>query len=154
MADNPFMTGFAGAKPPKGMRAGIAAAGSPEKRDPVVLGGLLSPVPGRTDRLEISVPAGSYVIPADIVSGLGEGNTLAGTEVLDAIFEEFGPVEETGGDTIPIIAAGGEYIIGPSQVSAVGRGDINAGHKALDAFVKDARRDLVKTLQKLPGPAK
>lgn len=154
MAENPFTTGFAGAKPPKGMGAGIAAPPAPEKRDPVVLGGLLSPVPGRTDKLEISVPAGSYVIPADIVSGLGEGNTLAGTQVLDAMFEEFGPAEEAATDTIPIIAAGGEYIIGPSQVRAVGAGDLDAGHKALDAFVKDARRDLVKTLQKLPGPAK
>lgn len=49
--------------------------------------GLLhSEVAGRTDRLPLSVAAGSYVLPADLVSGLGEGNTLAGSRVLDKMF--------------------------------------------------------------------
>lgn len=38
---------------------------------------------GRTDVLPLSVPAGSYVVPADVVSGMGEGNTNAGANVLD-----------------------------------------------------------------------
>lgn len=38
---------------------------------------------GRTDVHSINVPAGSYVLPADVVSGLGEGNTLAGSSVID-----------------------------------------------------------------------
>lgn len=42
-----------------------------------------SPGPGRTDIHNASVPAGSYVLPADVVSGLGEGNTLAGAKVVD-----------------------------------------------------------------------
>ena len=32
---------------------------------------LHSTVPGRTDKLPIQVPSGSFVIPADVVSGLG-----------------------------------------------------------------------------------
>lgn len=39
--------------------------------------------PGRTDNLRISPHADSYVLPADVVSGLGEGNTLAGAKMMD-----------------------------------------------------------------------
>lgn len=41
-----------------------------------------SPVPGRTDLINANPPVGSYVIPADIVSGIGEGNSLAGAALL------------------------------------------------------------------------
>jgi len=39
--------------------------------------------PGRTDTINMEPLAGSYVIPADVISGLGEGNTLAGAKVMD-----------------------------------------------------------------------
>jgi len=44
-------------------------------------GPIHSAVAGRTDHLPIHVPHGSYVLPADIVSGMGEGNTLAGFKI-------------------------------------------------------------------------
>lgn len=52
---------------------------------PHTKGILPSSVPGRTDKLPIKVKAGSYVIPADILSSsaLGQGNTMAGSKVLD-----------------------------------------------------------------------
>lgn len=40
---------------------------------------------GRTDIHNINVPAGSYIVPADVASGLAEGNTLAGAGVMDRI---------------------------------------------------------------------
>jgi hypothetical protein len=43
--------------------------------------------PGRTDVLHIAPPGGSYVIPADVVAGLGEGNSIAGAAVLDRAFQ-------------------------------------------------------------------
>lgn len=46
-----------------------------------------SDVPGRTDKHPMDVKSGSYVIPSDIVSGLGEGNTMAGTKALDNMFK-------------------------------------------------------------------
>ncbi len=48
---------------------------------------LASPVAGRTDQLAISPAAGSYVVPADVVSGLGEGNTLAGANIMQRILD-------------------------------------------------------------------
>ena len=50
-------------------------------------GGLIhSSVPGRTDKLNMSVPSDSYILPADVVSALGEGNTFAGAATLDRVF--------------------------------------------------------------------
>lgn len=45
-------------------------------------GFLHSIVPGRTDLIHANPPTGSFVIPADVVSGLGEGNSLAGAHIL------------------------------------------------------------------------
>lgn len=135
------------------------------------VGSLNSPVPGRTDHLPIDVPAGSYVIPADVVSGLGQGNTMAGTKTLDLMFSSgpYGmkmphPARGVGprpprprfadGGTVPIAAAGGEYVVPPENVAAIGSGNLDLGHAVLDKFVTDMRSEHVKTLRNLPGPAK
>lgn len=50
-------------------------------------GGILnSPIPGRADKIPVNVPAGSYVLPADIPSALGQGNSMAGAEILKKMF--------------------------------------------------------------------
>lgn len=49
-------------------------------------GPIRAAVAGRTDHLPIHVPSGAYVIPADIISGMGEGNTDAGFKVAKSIF--------------------------------------------------------------------
>lgn len=139
-------------------------------------GGLIkSPVAGRTDRLPMSVASDSYVLPADVVSGLGEGNTLAGATILDKTFKS-GPYGTklsgrsgrgrgiralaTGGaaaaraEPVKIIAAGGEYVISPDVVMLLGNGNAKHGHEVLDAFVKRVRNTTRKTLGKLPGPKK
>jgi hypothetical protein len=54
-----------------------------EENAPDSYGLMASGVPGRTDRHPIDVAAGTYVLPADVVSGLGEGNTMAGAAVID-----------------------------------------------------------------------
>jgi hypothetical protein len=40
---------------------------------------------GRTDKNNVDVGAGSYVLPADVVAGLGDGNTFHGADVFDRI---------------------------------------------------------------------
>lgn len=50
-------------------------------------GGLIdSHIPGRTDKIPMKVQPGSYVLPADIPSALGQGNTKAGSEILKKMF--------------------------------------------------------------------
>lgn len=107
---------------------------------------LASQIPGRTDKLPVSPAAESFVMPADVVSGLGEGNTLAGARALqEALATGPGGVpvprggrrgnaprppspnsgaayESKGGRTthVPIAAAGGEFIVPPEAVQALG----------------------------------
>ncbi len=132
-------------------------------------GPIHSSVAGRTDHLPMTVHSGSYVLPADILSASGEGNTIAGFKHARRVFggtpygggdqpynHEGGPYGmATGGRSeggVPIVAAGGEYVLHPDQVRAVGGGDLDTGHKVLDEFVLRMRKELVKTLKKLPGP--
>lgn len=138
--------------------------------------------PGRTDVLNRTVPSGAYVMPADVVSGLGQGNTMAGSAILDKMFHSgpFGmklnrsgghssaprpphaaPAEKApklsfkkgGGTPTQIVAAGGEYLIHPDAIIKK-FGDLDKGHKALDHFVVHKRKEIANTMKKLPGPKK
>lgn len=137
-------------------------------------GPIHSPVAGRTDHLPMHVASGSYVIPADIISAMGEGNSMAGFKVAKDIFGQplygtkggagmpYGgdglpytaPHKAGGGEvaTVPIVAAGGEYVIPPEDVVRLGGGDLDYGHQILDEFVKKFRAKTIKTLKNLPGP--
>jgi hypothetical protein len=138
-------------------------------------GPIHSSVAGRTDHLPLTVRSGSYVIPADVISGMGEGNTIAGFKHMRRMFggtpygggstpygQSGGPYGEklaSGGDAggdddegVPIVAAGGEYVLSPDQVKFAGDGDLEAGHRVLDDFVKGMRGSIVKTMSNLPGP--
>ncbi len=143
-------------------------------------GMIKSSVPGRTDKLNLDVPSGSYIIPADIVSARGQGNSAAGASIMDKMFNR-GPYgmgvsrskgprigsRQTslgrmnkrgfadGGNTgvpTPIVAAGGEYVVHPETVANLGNGDINLGHDILDAFVKHTREQHISTLKGLKPP--
>ena len=119
-------------------------------------GPIHSAVAGRTDHLNMHVPSGAYVIPADIVSALGEGNTMAGFRAVKIMFEKAAGHKAGGevGEPVPIVAAGGEYVLTPDEVSWIGKGDLDAGHRALDQWIKETRAEHIQTLKKLPGPKK
>lgn len=137
-------------------------------------GPIMSAVPGRTDHLSIKVPAGSYVLPSEHVSSLGQGNTMNGMKVLTQMFgpskgpygagampigrgrrpgkfAEGGVPGEVG--DVPIMAAGGEFVIPPEKIVEM-FGDLQRGHKFLDAWVMHRRQQHIKTLKNLPPPAK
>lgn len=146
------------------------------------VGAIHSSVAGRTDHLPVHVWSGSYVIPADIISHMGEGNTMAGFKVAKEVFEkptymkgtpgmptfeggmpgqpalpEMPKKAEGGGvtkDAVPVVLAGGEYVIHPDDVQRIGGGDLDSGHAKLDRFVKAMRAKAIATLSKLPGPKK
>lgn len=121
-----------------------------EVNEKIHVGPIHSNVAGRTDHLPINVPSGAYVIPADIISAMGEGNTMAGFQIANKVFGQ----QQTSPDDQPveIVAAGGEYVISPGNVARVGGGDLDAGHSNLDGFVKSYRSKTIQTLSKLPGP--
>ncbi len=76
--------------------------------DPVMTGPLLGVGGGRTDSKAISVPPGSFVLPADIVSGLpsAQGNSLAGHSALQKLFSSLplSPDEAPYGSGSPTLA--------------------------------------------------
>ena len=41
---------------------------------------------GRTDMVHLKVVAGAYCVPSDVVSALGDGNSLAGADKLSSMF--------------------------------------------------------------------
>ena len=151
-------------------------AGAPKHK--IYVGAIHSPVAGRTDHLPMNVPSGSYVIPADIIGAMGEGNTMAGFKIAKRMFSSksymehgatpyegssapynaskgpYGSHLATGGSApaVEIVAAGGEYVIEPEDVTALGGGDIDHGHEILDHFVTGYRKKTIDTLKKLPGP--
>lgn len=120
----------------------------------VVSGPIVGATGGRADELPVEVPAGAYVIPADIVAYLGEGNTLAGMEQLKAMFGESEAAARAAGGAVPILISDGEFVVSPGQVAAAGNGDLARGHKVLDAMVLKLRKAHIDTLKSLPGPAK
>lgn len=151
-------------------RVGRASGGSTwqersEAREMLHSGPIAFKVPGRTDRIPVHVLAGSYVLPADLVSGIGEGNTLAGNAIIDKMFSgtegPYGaPIKRAAGGAaserhaVPVIVAGGEYVLSPDQVEQIGGGDLETGHKVLDAFVLSHRKSHIDTLKNLPPPAR
>src|SRR5208337_5202610 len=56
-----------------------------ESRNMMHTGPLMGPTGGRADKLPIGVPGGSHVIPSDIVSGLGQGNSTSGHAALSKV---------------------------------------------------------------------
>lgn len=140
-----------------GMRLGVD---NPQP-DKIHVGPIHSAVAGRTDHLPVHVASGSYVIPADIISAMGEGNSMAGFKVAERIFREPDGIKEphknpafADTETVPVVVAGGEYIISPQDVIYLGGGSMEDGHRMLDEYVKQYRQKTIKTLQGLPGPKK
>jgi hypothetical protein len=119
----------------------------------VHIGPIVGDTGGRADKVPMKVPDGAYVIPADIVSGLGEGNTGAGMVQLGKMFPKSKPriMRESPG-AVPILAADGEFVISPESI--LDRwDDLAYGHQALDAWVLQERQQLIETLEGLDPPA-
>lgn len=142
---------------------------------------VMSPIGGRSDHIPMHLGSGSYVIPADVVSGMGQGNTLAGAHQFDKMIHSgpFGtslPKPKLGGTfpkpsgmprmvasrhfarggrmrgRVPVIVAGGERICSPEECARIGGGDVKKGHAMLDRWVVEARKHIVKHTKALPGP--
>jgi hypothetical protein len=104
------------------------------------------------------------VLPADIVSGLGQGNTMAGAKLLQSSLPEAAEMASAGridramggmtepDDEIDVRLSGGEFLISPEQVLAIGGGDVAAGAAALDELVHAVRGSTREALGQMPPP--
>lgn len=82
----PAMPGRAAGGP-----AGPAWFAKNEARSMLHTGPIHSAVPGRTDRINMRVPNGSYIVPADGISHLGQNNSAAGLAKASRMFSSSGP---------------------------------------------------------------
>lgn len=144
---------------------------------PPTRGFLAGPTPGRADAVMGKPAAGSYVIPADVVSHFGSGSSLAGAQALKAAFSSgpYGTSLPKGGggrgpprppsafhmtrggktpEKVDVALSDGEFVVSPEEVAAIGGGNIERGHKILDKLIVHARKKLISTLKRLPGPVK
>lgn len=130
----------------------------------VITGALNGHTPGRADEVEGDVPSGSYVWPADVVAGRGQGNSLAGQEFLRRLEE--GAMRQMGGRVmgyakggsptrpVPVRVADGERITSPEIVAAIGGGSLERGLEICDRLVKKFRAEDINTLKNLPPPVR
>lgn len=132
-------------------RPKFANGGRTQATQRALVGAVKGDTGGREDALEVDVPAGCYVVPADVVAALGQGNSMAGLAKLE---KQFPPRRANGGPVVPILISDGEYVIPPEAVAALGGGDMDYGHEILDAFVVDTRQDYATHLAQLPDPNK
>ena len=103
-------------------------------------GPIHSPVAGRTDHLPMHVKSGSYVIPADIIGAMGEGNTMAGFKVARRMFSSnpyFQKSSSPYGSSSPIYNSDEK----PYGARAAGGGTPGIGHNG--APQDDEDNDLV-----------
>ena len=106
-------------------------------------GGLLSLATG-------GMAKGGFVVPADVVSALGNGSTDAGLRALQSKLGKIKPIKGAGdglSDSIPTSIDGkqparvadGEAYIDPSTVAKIGNGDMKKGAKKLYAMMARIR---------------
>lgn len=64
----------------------LKTAGVPKRASGGHVGALRGSTGGRADEVGTTVPNGSYIVPADVCSALGDGNTEAGFAKLEKLF--------------------------------------------------------------------
>ena len=116
------------------------------KPKPYFEGLVIADTPGRHDCITLSVAAGSYVLPSDIVSAFGDGNTLNGGKRLqEFFFMETGHLPEP--ELALVCVSGGEYVVRFDRVWAKFR-----DADTMDAWVCAERLKHIETLRALPPP--
>lgn len=102
---------------------------------------------GRADDVRASLAEGSYVVPADVVAALGDGNSDAGHDALQRLAPG-SRAPRRGGGRVPALVSHGEHVLPPETVARAG------GYEALDGLVKTTRARYARRLESLPGPAR
>jgi hypothetical protein len=157
----------------------LKTAGVPKRANGGHVGALRGKTMGRADEILTSVADGSHIIPADITSALGDGNSEAGFAKLEKIFPSqralggrisgmkgmkgilgsrmpkmprMPSMKFSRGGAVPVKLSDGEFAIAPEHVTRVGGGDIERGHRCLDHWIVSTRKADIERRKRLPGP--
>lgn len=109
---------------------------------------------GQDDRVPMTVPADSYVIPADVVAGLGDGNPEEGARRLHRAVGGPAPMGGLSRPGVPVAVSPAEQVIPPDRVAALGGGNVDQGEKALDGFIRNVRKHKTSKGAKHPPKAR
>jgi hypothetical protein len=105
---------------------------------------------GRHDTVHLKIVDGSYVVPADVVSAIGEGNSEAGDYLLSSMFMLEAPQTSANVD---VLCSCGEWIVRPDKLVLHFRvATLSEAHDEMDAQVIRWRREYIQTLGELPRP--
>jgi len=137
---------------------------------------------GRADALKGTALSDSYILPAEEIAGLGEGNSLMGARVINAMLgsgphgiaqphgraghgpprppappREYqakgGGVQQGEQPTTKVALSHGEYSMTPEQVMQfTGRNDLKSAHRVMDLFTMELRKRHIKELKGLEPP--
>lgn len=137
--------------------------------------------PGRADAKAFNAAPGSYIFPADVVSGMGQGNSMAGANTLSRMFK-MGPYGSApvgsprGGGApginksslgirqrfaqggapgaVPIHISDGEFAVPPEHLAMMdgANGDVDLAHSICDRMVALQRQKTIAHLSSLPPP--
>lgn len=101
---------------------------------------------GQQDNLKKDLPTKAYIIPADVVSMNGDGNTKAGQDLFKK-FEKKVQSKYTGMrvnrkiSKMKAMTSDGEYQVSPLTVTILGKGNNSHGAKMLDSALPAIRAD-------------
>ena len=124
------------------------------------------PGDGQADKIKTSIPEGSYIFSADVVSGFGNGSSDQGGKVLkkfeDMIrhkagkhnFNIIGSYVKKATKPIPVWLSNDEYKFDPTTVTTLGDGSNAKGAKILKSIVNNLRKHQISNGNNLPPKAK
>lgn len=116
-------------------------------------GPLLGATMGRADKLHTSVADGSHIIPADVVSAMGDGNSVAGAAHLSRMFPHSSMMHGLkDGGHVKVQLSDGEFSVHPHDVAHVGGGSIEEGHRKLNDWTLHVRHEDIERRKRLPPP--
>jgi len=97
---------------------------------------------GQDDDIPTVAEEGGFYIPADVMSGLGDGNSKMGALKFNHFLSQrpTSPTYSKGGKAkIPAMVSAGEYYIPPHDVDKLGKGSNKKGTSKLEKLLKTVR---------------
>ena len=102
---------------------------------------------GQDDRVPTTLREGDFVLTADVVSSLGDGNSRAGANILQQMINQVSStqhptlVKKINNSAAPIkaLVSDGEFVVPKNVVLAVGQGDLDKGARVFQNLMKKVR---------------
>lgn len=109
---------------------------------------------GQADNIYVKVPEHTFIIDAQTVSLIGDGNSENGKLRLEEMVKQIPSFKVENLRDVDCALAAGEYAITPEKVAGYGNGDIRKGIEILKSFVKEIKKYKKLEVKTIPKPTK